>query len=60
MTTTMLMKDNVLLGLAFRFRGLVHYCCGRKHNDMQADMVLQRQLIVLYFGRQQEKRKTGP
>ena len=29
-----------------------------KHDDTQADMVLQRQLMVLYFGKQQERRKT--
>jgi hypothetical protein len=29
-------------GLAYRFRGLVHYCHDRKHGHMQADMVLKR------------------
>ena len=33
--------------LAYRFRDLVHYLHGRKHDCMQADMVLEKELKVL-------------
>jgi hypothetical protein len=39
--TTTLIKDNIELGLAYGFRGLVHYH-GRKHGSVLADMVLER------------------
>ena len=31
-------KGKHWIGLAYRFRGLVHYCHGRKHGGMQADI----------------------
>ena len=34
-------KNNIPLGLAYRFRSSVHYRHGRKHGSMQADMVLE-------------------
>ena len=45
-----------LIGMTYSFRGLVHYChggkhhCyhGEKHSDMQADMVLEKELEVLH------------
>jgi hypothetical protein len=40
-------KENIYLGLAYSFRGLVHYHHGRKHGTVQADMVLEKQLRVL-------------
>jgi hypothetical protein len=36
------------LGLAYRFRGSVHYHHGRKHGSIQADVVLEESR-VLYF-----------
>jgi hypothetical protein len=47
MTTATLIKANILLGLAYTFRGLVCYH-GGKHDSMQADMVLERELRVLH------------
>ena len=44
MTTATLIKENISLGLAYSFRGLVRYCHGGKHHSMQADMVLEREL----------------
>jgi hypothetical protein len=35
-------KGKDLIGLAYSFRGLVHYHHDRKHGSMQADMVLER------------------
>jgi hypothetical protein len=35
------------LGLAYSFRGLVHYQHGRKHDSKQADTVLEKELRVL-------------
>jgi hypothetical protein len=44
-----LMKENIELGLAHSFRGLVHYCHGKKPVSVQADMVLEKKLRVLYL-----------
>ena len=49
MTTATLMKANVSLELAYRFRGLVHYHHSRKHGSIQADMVLEKELRVLHL-----------
>jgi hypothetical protein len=48
MTKTTLIKNNISLRLAYRFRGSV--CChqGRKHGSIQAGMVLEK-LRVLYL-----------
>ena len=35
------------MGLAYRFRGLVHYHHGVKHGILQADIVLEKELGVL-------------
>jgi hypothetical protein len=35
------------LGLAYRFRGSVHYHHGGKHGSIQADMVLEKELRVI-------------
>jgi hypothetical protein len=37
MTKATFMKGNTYLGLAYRFRGSVHYHHGRKHGSMQPD-----------------------
>jgi len=37
------------LGLAFAFRGLAHYCHGRKHDSPQADRILEKELRLLYL-----------
>ena len=42
-----LIKVNITLGLAYTFRGSVHYHHDRKHGSMQADMILE-ELGVLY------------
>ena len=55
-----LMKENISLGLAYRFRGLVHYCYGRKHGSTQVDMVLERsQEFYIWIIWWQEERNTG-
>jgi hypothetical protein len=36
------MKENILLWLAYMFKGLVRYCHGRKHGCMQADMMQEK------------------
>jgi hypothetical protein len=43
MTRASLIKGNISLGLACRFRGSVHYQHGRKHGSVQADMVLEKE-----------------
>jgi hypothetical protein len=37
------------LGLAYSFRGSVHYHPGGKHGGMQLDMVLEKELRGLYL-----------
>ena len=41
-------KESIYSGLAYSSRGLVKYCHGREHDSMQADMVLEKELRVLY------------
>ena len=52
MTLAILIKENIYLGLAYRFRGLVHYHHGGKHGSLQADMVLEKELRVLHLDQQ--------
>ena len=49
MTMATLIKENISLGLAYNFRGLV--CChhGGKDGSMQAGMVLEKELRVLHL-----------
>jgi hypothetical protein len=49
MTLAILIKENIYLGLAYRFRALVHYHHGGKHGSLQADMVLEKELRVLHL-----------
>jgi hypothetical protein len=44
-------NKNISLGLAYSFRGLVHY----RHGSMQADMVLEKELRVLHLDLQEQK-----
>jgi hypothetical protein len=46
---TTLIKENISLWLAYSFKGLVYYCHGGKHTDMQADMVLEKKLRLLHL-----------
>ena len=48
-TMTSIVKVNIELGLAYSFRGSVHYLHGEEHGCMQADMVLQKELGVLHL-----------
>ena len=41
-------KGKSLIGADLQFRGLVYYHNGRKHADMQVDMVLEKEINVLY------------
>ena len=47
MNMATLVKDNVSLGLAYSFRGSVHYHRGGKHGSIQTDTVLEKELRVL-------------
>jgi hypothetical protein len=47
-TKATLIKANIYLGLAYTFRGSVHYHHGRKHGSMQVNMVLEK-LRVLHL-----------
>jgi hypothetical protein len=44
MTTAILIKEMIKLGLVYSFRSLVHYHHGKEQGSMQADMVLERKL----------------
>jgi hypothetical protein len=58
MTMTALIKENIKLGLAYSFRGLVCYCHGKKHGSAQADTVLEKEPRVLYLDQQATGRVT--
>ena len=45
-------KGKHLLGMAYTYRSLVHYRHGEKHESIQADIVLEKELRVLYFDSQ--------
>jgi hypothetical protein len=52
MYTASLTKENISLGLVYRFRGIVNYHHGRKHGGMQANMVLEKELKILHLDSQ--------
>jgi hypothetical protein len=61
MTDATLIVENIPLGLAYSFRGSVHYHHGRKHGGMQADMVLQEQrVLLLHLNMKAARRKVFP
>jgi hypothetical protein len=49
MTKASLIKDNIKLGLSYRFRGSVHYQHGRMCGSIQADPVLEKETRVLHL-----------
>jgi hypothetical protein len=49
MTVATHIKENIELGLAYSFRGLVHYHHGGKHGSIQAVMVQEKELRVLHL-----------
>ena len=55
-------KKKHLIGTGLEFRGVVHYTHGRKHGSMQEDMVLEKELRVLYLDWQAAGRESlvGP
>jgi hypothetical protein len=58
-TKTTLIKD-ISLGLAYRFRGSVHYHYGGKHGSIQAGMVLEKELrVVLHLDPKATKRLSS-
>jgi len=44
-----LVKENISLGLAYRFGSLVHHCHGGKHGSVQADLVLEEELRYIHL-----------
>jgi hypothetical protein len=50
MSTAILNKGKHFTGLAYSFRGFVHYHQGRKHGSTQADMVLDWQAAGREWG----------
>jgi hypothetical protein len=57
MAKATLVKDNIQLELAYRFRGSVHYHQEGKHGSIQADMVL-KSLRGLYLVPKANRRLT--
>ena len=51
MSKATLIKAKISLGLAYSFRGSVHYHHGGKHGSMPADTVLEKELRVLHLDR---------
>jgi hypothetical protein len=48
MTIATLIKENISLELSYSFSGSLHYHDG-KHSDIQADMMLEKELRVLHL-----------
>jgi hypothetical protein len=49
MSKATLIKRNISLGLAYRFRGSIHYHHDEKHGSIQADMVLEKEFRLLHL-----------
>lgn len=52
-------KGKHLIGLAYSFKDLVHYCHRRKHGGMEADMLLEKELKVLHMNPQAPGRELA-
>lgn len=46
MTIQILIKENIILKLAYNFRGLVYYCQGQEHGGSELDIGLEKELRV--------------
>lgn len=57
MTTATLTQENVAVGLAYGFRGRVHYHQCGKPGGAQEDMVLEDKLRILYPDQQAAERE---
>jgi hypothetical protein len=55
MTKASLIKENIDLGLAYCFRGLVHSHHDGKHGSVQADIVLEEPRFFILIQRQQKE-----
>jgi hypothetical protein len=55
MTKTTLIMDNIYLGLAYSFRGSVHFHHGRN----QANMVLEQELRILHLDLKAPRRRLA-
>jgi hypothetical protein len=60
MTMTILLKDSIQLGLAYRFRCLVHYHPGGKYSSIHAGMVLQELRVLCLPLKEAGSRLTLP
>ena len=60
MTNASLIKDNIELGLAYRFRGSAHYHQGRKHGSVQTGMMLEKELRILHPVPKTNRRRLSP
>jgi hypothetical protein len=49
MTKATRIKENISLGLAYSFRGSVHFHHGGKHGSIQVDKVVEKELRVFYL-----------
>ena len=55
----LLNKESISLGLFYRFRGLVHYHHGRKHDNKQVATVLEQNPRAYILKQQQGEREFG-
>lgn len=58
MTKATLLMENIQVGLAYRFRGVLCYSEGMKHGGMQADIVLRKNPRVLHPDQQAAGREV--
>ena len=56
MTMVPLIKESISSGLAYRFRGSVHYHHGGKRGSVQAAMGLEEPRVVLHLDPQAARR----
>ena len=56
MTRVTLIKANISLGLAYSFRGSVHYYYGGKHGIMQVDLMLEEPRVLQINGKAARRR----
>ena len=47
------------MGVAYGFRGSVHYHHGKNHGNVQADIVLEKKVSILHFDLKAAKRRVS-
>lgn len=59
MTKLTLTKEGIEFRLAYSFTHLVHYYRGRRHGNIQTDIVLEKKLRVLHLDLKAARRRLS-